>query len=306
MISSFPSSLGWHKIRECWHYSFRSVMTKQHVTSMLIDQQQTTSETLQEYIQRFSDIWLKSSGLLPHQGRDLAHITHFICNLHNQKLQHYMLGKNPTSVQNAMMLAQKKDTELHIIERLHSHDAGHKINNIASKQVDNKNIIGPCHACSGLYLVWDCNESICNWCRPNLDSHMPAKCIIRKPPNRQQHTAPSWNHSNNIRSQSNSHYDPNLQLSVTTSKPDHITELLEATKEMTKHFKKWYKHNKSNHDSTDSNHSGTNQYNTTHADKHKCKLCNSNDQVNEIIGQTCTPKTTKSEPEDIDPHDSKS
>ena len=61
-------------------------MTKQHVESMLIDHQQTTSETSQEYIQRFLDLWLKSSGLPPHQAKDLAHITHFICNLHNQKL----------------------------------------------------------------------------------------------------------------------------------------------------------------------------------------------------------------------------
>ena len=63
-----------------------------------------------------------------------------------------------------------------------------------------------------------------------------------------------------------------------------------------------YKNTKSTHDSPASNHSGTNQYNTTHADKHK--LHNPNNQVNEIIGQTCTPNTTKSEPEDTDPNDS--
>ena len=83
--------MGWHKIKEHLCYNFGSVATKQHVASMLIDQQQTASETLQEYIQRFSDLLLKSSGLLPHQAKDLAHITHFIHNLHNQKLQHYML-----------------------------------------------------------------------------------------------------------------------------------------------------------------------------------------------------------------------
>ena len=60
---------------------------------MLIDQQQRPTETLQEYVQRFSDLLLKSSGLIPHQAKDLAHITYFICNLHNQKLQHYVLGK---------------------------------------------------------------------------------------------------------------------------------------------------------------------------------------------------------------------
>ena len=75
---------------------------------------------------------------------------------------------------------------------------------------------------------------------------------------------------------------------------------------MTKYFKKSYKHNKSNHNSTDSNHSGTTQYNTTHADKNKCKWCNTNDQANEIRGQMHTPRTTKSETENIDPHDSDS
>ena len=97
--------MGWNKIKEQLCYNFGSVATKWHATSMLIDQQQKPMETLQEYVQRFLDLLLKSSGLLPHQAKDLAHITHFICNLHNQKLQHYVLGKNPTSVQNAIMLA---------------------------------------------------------------------------------------------------------------------------------------------------------------------------------------------------------
>ena len=148
---------------------------------MVIYQQQTATETLQENIQRFLDLLLKSNSLLLHQVNNLAHITHFICNLHNQKLQHYMLGTNPTSVQNAIMLAQKKDAELNIIEGLLSHDPGHKINNIANKQIDNQNNIGPCHACSSPHLVWDCSESICNQCRPNVDSHTPAKCIRRRP-----------------------------------------------------------------------------------------------------------------------------
>ena len=75
---------------------------------MLIDQQQRPTDTLQECVQIFSDLLSKSSSILPHQAKDLAHITHFICNLHNQKLQHYVLGKSPTSVQNAITLAQKK------------------------------------------------------------------------------------------------------------------------------------------------------------------------------------------------------
>ena len=54
---------------------------------------------------------------------------------------------------------------------------------------------------------------------------------------------------------------------------------------------------------TVSNHPSINQHNTSCADKHKCKPCNTNDQVNEIIGQTLTPKPTKSETEDKDPLD---
>ena len=134
-------------------YNFGSVATKQHTASVLIDQQQTSTETLQEYIQRCLDLLLKSSSVLLHQAKDLEHMTHFIHNLHNQKLQNYVLGKNPTSVQNAIMVEQKKDVELCIIECLHSHDSGHEITNITNKQVNNQNNIGPCHACSGPHLV---------------------------------------------------------------------------------------------------------------------------------------------------------
>ena len=61
-ISSFLPSMGWCKIKEQLHYNFGSVATKQHAASMLIDQQQKPSETLQEYVQTFSDLLLKSSG----------------------------------------------------------------------------------------------------------------------------------------------------------------------------------------------------------------------------------------------------
>ena len=114
------------------------------MASLLIDQQQKPTETLQEYIKKFSDLLLKSSSLLPHQAKDMDHITHFIHNLHNQKLQHYVLCKNPTSVQNAIAIVQKKDVELCIIGGLHNHDSGHKVNNIYSKQNDNPNNMGPC------------------------------------------------------------------------------------------------------------------------------------------------------------------
>ena len=72
---------------------------------MLIDQHQRPTETLQEYVQRFSDLLLKASSLLPQQATDFIHIMHFICNLHSQKVQYYVLGKSPTSVQNAISLA---------------------------------------------------------------------------------------------------------------------------------------------------------------------------------------------------------
>ena len=95
-ISTFPPSMGWSKIKEWLHYNFGLVAIKQHAASMLIDQQQKPTETLQEYVQRFTDLLLKSSSLLLHQAKDLAYILNFICNLHNQKLQHHVLGKYPS------------------------------------------------------------------------------------------------------------------------------------------------------------------------------------------------------------------
>ena len=84
------------------------------------------------------------------------HITHFIRNLDNQKLQHYILGKNSTSAQNTIItLAQKKDAELKIIERLHNHDVGHEINNIYPGWNDKSKTIGPCHICNGPHFIKD-------------------------------------------------------------------------------------------------------------------------------------------------------
>ena len=200
------------------------------------------------------------------------------------------------------MLAQKMDAELHIIKVLHSHDSDHEINNITNKQSNNQKNMGPWHACCGPHLARDCNESIYNRCRPNLDSHASAKCIRKIPPSRYQKSNPVYN-SNSIRSQYNGHNDPNIQLSVSTSKSDHITKLLEATKKMTKHFKKPYKYNKTHHNSTDSHHANTNQHNTTLSENHKCKSHNTSDPVNEIIGQTHASKNNESEPKDKDPHD---
>ena len=89
-----------------------------------------------------------SLSLLPCQAKDLAHITPFILNHHNQKLQHYVLGKKPISIQNTITLGQKKDAELCIIEGIHNHDAECKINNISNKQYQNQNSnTGLCHSC---------------------------------------------------------------------------------------------------------------------------------------------------------------
>ena len=75
--------MAWNKIKERLCYNFGSVAPKLHSASMLIDQQQKPPETLQEYVERFSNLLPKYSGLLPHQPKALAHIMHFIHNLHN-------------------------------------------------------------------------------------------------------------------------------------------------------------------------------------------------------------------------------
>ena len=58
---------------------------------------------------------------------------------------------------------------------------------------------------------------------------MPQLDVLGKAPNRQQWPNPSYN-DNTTRNQSNGHNDPNLQLSISTSKLNHIAKLLEATK----------------------------------------------------------------------------
>ena len=96
---------------------------------------------------------------------------HFICNLHTQRIQHYVLGKNPTSVQNTITLA-KKDAELCIIEDLHNHDPEHKTNHISKKKYQSKNSnTGPCHACSGPRLIKDCENLVWKRWKPNLENH---------------------------------------------------------------------------------------------------------------------------------------
>ena len=129
----------------------------------------------------------------------------------------------------------------------------------------------------------------------------------KRPLNRQLKSNPSYNNNSSIRNQSNGHNDPNVQLTISTSTPDHIAELLEATRKMTRYFKKSYRQNKHTIVSL----TVTTQVQTatiyftqtnTNAVSH-----NTNDQVNEIIDQTSTSKNTKSDLEDIkDPPDSNS
>ena len=49
----------------------------------------------------------------------------------------------------------------------------------------------------------------------------------------------------------NQYTEPNLQLLVSTNKPDQMAELLEATKKMTKYFKRSIKHIPSHPTNTD-------------------------------------------------------
>ena len=107
------------------------------------------------------------------------------------------------------------------------------------------------------------------------------------------------------RNWSNGHNDPVLQLSISTCKPDHISELLEAIKKMTKYFKKSYKNSKSCHVNNDNNYLHKLQSSKHNSDKHVHKGHNYNNKVNEVISQTQMLKGTKSEIEDTkDHHDS--
>ena len=153
-----------------------------------------------------------------------------------------MLGKIPSSVQNAITLAQKKDTELCMIQGLHNHDPKHKINYISSiKQYHSKSSgPRPCHGCNGPHLIRDCENSVCKKCKLNADNHVPARCPNRKPPAKQQQLTDQYDTSPHI-NWSNGHNYTALQLSVSTSQPNHVSELLEATRKMTRYFKKSYK-----------------------------------------------------------------
>ena len=166
--------------------------------------------------------------------------------------------------------------------------------------------MGPYHACNGPHLIKDCNESTCGRCKLNLDNHTPSKCSRKFPFNRQQSSNPSHNTSNSNRNQINNHTEPNLQLSISTKKPNHMVELLEATRKMAKYFKTSYKHSKP-HLSDNTNCHIIKIIIAHLTQTHKCKSHINNDKVNEVINSTCTSNNTPTEPKNSkEHHDSES
>ena len=94
----------------------------------------------------------------------------------------------------------------------------------------------PCHACNVPHLIKDCIRPTCGRCKPNLDKHTPSKCLRKCPFNKQPNPSPFHNTDNSNRNKINDHNKPNLKLSISTNKPDHMAELLEATRKMTKYL----------------------------------------------------------------------
>ena len=74
---------------------------------------------------------------------------------------------------------------------------------------------------------------------------------------------------------------------VSTNKTDQIAELLEATKQMTKYFKRSLKHTPKHNNNNDHYQDKTN---TSHSDKGKHKPCCHKGEVNKIALDTCIPK----------------
>ena len=151
--------------------------------------------------------------------------------------------------------------------------------------------IGPCHVCNGPHLIKNCNNSICGRCKSNLDKHTPSQCHRKCPFNKQQSPNPFHSNDNSNRTKINNHTEPNAQLSISTNKLDHMAELLEATRKMTKYFKRLYKHNKLHSTDNSNCQTSTNHYNNSHSGRHKHKPCNNNGEVNKITNSTHTSKT---------------
>ena len=126
---------------------------------------------------------------------------------------------------------------------------------------------------------------MCKRCKPNLDNHTPARLPNRKPPAKQQHLTDQYDTSLH-RNQSNCSSDPALQVSVTTPKPNYISELLEATRKITRYFKMSYKNSKLHRIETENKTPHKFQSNLHNPDKHVHKTHSNADQVNELIGLT--------------------
>ena len=105
--------------------------------------------------------------------------------------------------------------------------------------------------------------------KPNLDKHTPSQCPRKWPFNKQQSSNPFHNTNNSNGNKKNNHTKPNLQLSISINKPNHMVELLEDTRKMTKYFKRSYKHNKSHSNDNSNCHSSTNHYSKSHTDRHE-------------------------------------
>ena len=184
------------------------------------------------------------------------------------------------------MLVQKKDTELKIIEGLHSNDLDQEVHNIHRSQTDKPTNPGTCHTCNGPHFIKVCDDTICLKYKPNLNNHILSKCPRRHPSN--------WPfihntlHNNTIRNthETNSNAEPKLQLLVSTNKAEQMAELLEATKQMTKFFKRSLKHTPK-HDNNNNHYED--KTNISHSDKYKHKHCYHKDEVNKITSYTSIP-----------------
>ena len=82
---------------------------------------------------------------------------------------------------------------------------------------------GPYHGSSGPRLIRYCENSVCKRCKPNLDNHVPARCHNRQCPTKQ--SFPTLYNDIPHRNWASGHNDPALQLSASSSKPDHISDL---------------------------------------------------------------------------------
>ena len=96
----------------------------------------------------------------------------------------------------------------------------------------------PCHACNVPYFIKDCNEVVCLRCKPKLDNHSPAKYPRKHPSSHPVNNNTPYRHNTRKTHEASNYTEPNLQLSVSTSKPDQMTKLLETTRRMTQYIKK--------------------------------------------------------------------